>query len=554
MILHDKMSEITIKTVLKPHQEQGKKQLETILKRNKGAFLCDEPGLGKTLTAISLIKRDEKVFVVGPSHLLEMWKSELTKHTSIKSSEIYIFHGRSRSMESVNAHRIVITSFQVLVSEYKNERFTLFNKQWDRLILDEYHFIVNPKALSSQVVQKLKYKKVLLLTGTPIMNKLADIHVGFKIMGIPVPQDTTVLINVFNSIMIRRTKDILLESQKTTETRKLECTDYEKEFYIKVLRYFTHELQMIEQMEQLVTLSAYEKAKLRGSKLVLILRLRQLCSSPLLLLNMINSDQTNSSAMMKKMTNFLKRRIQELNTQTEVEDCPICFEEPNVLLGCGHSMCEECLDILEKKSVHDCPICRKSIQKTIKKTKNEYKLDTNNNTLQLCTEESSKLNALKEIIKNNKNGKLIFVSQWKGMLKIVSTLFKDETYIQIDGDSSTQERFEKCNNYNKDASIKYCLISTCCSVEGLSLISCDRMIFLDPWWNNAKMAQIEDRIHRIGQTKNVKIEHLIMENTIETKLCELIDKKKTIHDVLVGKKKYEEHKTLLSKVINLLNE
>ena len=148
------------------------------------------------------------------------------------------------------------------------------------------------------------------------------------------------------------------------------------------------------------------------------------------------------------------------------------------------------------------------------------------------------------------------MSQWKGMLRIICEQLKAEgkQYIQIDGDSSTQQRFEQCNDYNKNPEMQYCLISTCCSVEGLNLISCDRMIFLDPWWNNAKMAQIEDRIHRIGQTKNVQIVHLIMENTIEMKLCELIDKKKTIHDVVVGKKGYDDHQTVFSKVIQLIEE
>ena len=65
------------------------------------------------------------------------------------------------------------------------------------------------------------------------------------------------------------------------------------------------------------------------------------------------------------------------------------------------------------------------------------------------------------------------------------------------------------------------LISLKAGGVGLNLTEADYCILLDPWWNPATEAQAIDRIHRIGQTKNVMVYRLVAKDTIEDKVMAL---------------------------------
>lgn len=525
--------------ILKDHQKEGLKALKGFEKRGKGGFLCDEPGLGKTVTSLSTIEsREKKILIVSPSHLLNMWVNEM-KSMGFKNTDYIIFHGQKRNMGLAMRKRIVITSYGVLLSEFKKDGLNdIQEKRWDRLIVDEYHNISNERSISSQVVSWLKYKKVILISGTPVKNRSKDVKVGLKMLNKSIPNSNEELFRLFKSVSVCRTKDILLKSKKVISEVRVKSTKYEQDYYRVLLSYFNSELHIVERRSQMLTNTRAERLRLRGRLLTLILRLRQLCSSPLLLNDMI-SGRNEIDAKTKEYANKKEKEIRDGKTK---EECPVCLEEVKRLLDCGHPLCDGCVEAIINEANGRCPMCRK----TINDLKEEDKQ----------VENSSKLNYIRDIIVKNRNksDKIVFVSQWKGVLNRIQEEIQteNEKYIQIDGTMSTQSRVNVCREYNRGET-KYCLISMCCSVEGLSLIGSKRMIFMDPWWNHAKMEQVEDRIHRMGQTEDVEIEHLIMEDTIEKKLVELIKKKNMIQDVMVGKKDLtEENGKIISEIIRLL--
>jgi SNF2 family DNA or RNA helicase len=65
------------------------------------------------------------------------------------------------------------------------------------------------------------------------------------------------------------------------------------------------------------------------------------------------------------------------------------------------------------------------------------------------------------------------------------------------------------------------LISLKAGGFGLNLTEADYCILLDPWWNPATEAQAVDRIHRIGQARNVMVYRLVAKDTIEEKVMAL---------------------------------
>ena len=51
---------------------------------------------------------------------------------------------------------------------------------------------------------------------------------------------------------------------------------------------------------------------------------------------------------------------------------------------------------------------------------------------------------------------------------------------------------------------------------------------MDPWWNPAVEVQAMDRIHRLGQHRPIVVKRMIIENSIESRIIELQNKKSTL--------------------------
>ena len=77
------------------------------------------------------------------------------------------------------------------------------------------------------------------------------------------------------------------------------------------------------------------------------------------------------------------------------------------------------------------------------------------------------------------------------------------------------------------------MISLKAGGTGLNLVGADTVIHYDPWWNFSAESQASDRVHRIGQKKNVQIIKLITKDSIEEKILDLQTKKKELFNKVV---------------------
>jgi len=68
----------------------------------------------------------------------------------------------------------------------------------------------------------------------------------------------------------------------------------------------------------------------------------------------------------------------------------------------------------------------------------------------------------------------------------------------------------------------------------LNLTEADYCVLLDPWWNPATEAQAVDRVHRIGQTRNVMVYRLVAKDTIEEKVMALKARKAALFDSVMA--------------------
>ncbi|HXD27834.1 MAG TPA: DEAD/DEAH box helicase, partial [Arthrobacter sp.] len=121
---------------------------------------------------------------------------------------------------------------------------------------------------------------------------------------------------------------------------------------------------------------------------------------------------------------------------------------------------------------------------------------------------------------------LVF-SQFTSFLKKAAARLEAEgvEYAYLDG--STRRRAEVIDSFKSGQSPVF-LISLKAGGFGLNLTEADYCFLLDPWWNPAAESQAVDRVHRIGQTRNVMVYRMVAKDTIEEKVVALQDAKREL--------------------------
>ncbi len=125
-------------------------------------------------------------------------------------------------------------------------------------------------------------------------------------------------------------------------------------------------------------------------------------------------------------------------------------------------------------------------------------------------------------------------SQFVQMLSIMREYLDQEAidYAYLDG--STRDREQAVNDFQNNEDIRIFLISLKAGGVGLNLTAADYVIHYDPWWNPAVEMQATDRAHRIGQFKKVFVYKLISKDSVEEKILQLQNQKKTLVKKLIS--------------------
>ena len=151
---------------LKRHQEEG---VRFMLARDLNCVLADDMGLGKTVQVVAaVLAADARAIVVGPANTLYNWKDEVEKFTG---EEAVVYH-RGKLTGPPEA-RFLLTTYDALQTLPKDEEGV---KGRDVLVLDEAHYLRNPRTQRTRAVTRMPQRRRLLLTGTPVVNGIEDYH------------------------------------------------------------------------------------------------------------------------------------------------------------------------------------------------------------------------------------------------------------------------------------------------------------------------------------------------------------------------------------------
>ena len=140
------------------------------------AVLADDMGLGKTIQGIGvseLLGREagiSKVLVVCPASLKSHWRLEI-KQFSDRSCQLVLGSASERAAQYDNSCFFTLCNYEQVLRDL----LAIERVKWDLIILDEGQRIKNWEAKTSQVIKALRSPFALVLSGTPLENRLDEL-------------------------------------------------------------------------------------------------------------------------------------------------------------------------------------------------------------------------------------------------------------------------------------------------------------------------------------------------------------------------------------------
>eukprot|EP00095_Tigriopus_kingsejongensis_P001924 maker-scaffold246_size239296-snap-gene-0.19 protein:Tk01924 transcript:maker-scaffold246_size239296-snap-gene-0.19-mRNA-1 annotation:"transcription termination factor 2" len=237
--------------------------------------------------------------------------------------------------------------------------------------------------------------------------------------------------------------------------------------------------------------------------LVLLLRLRQICSHPGLIKTMLDSDSKAAEGI-----------------DEEGDDIDLVSQLADLSIAPG-SKPETAEDHLKKSVLN--------LKNPVFKPERE-----SSKILKVLSE----LRILKERFDETREmEKAVIVSQWTSMLAIVREHIHSMGLktCEINGKVPVKDRAEIVENFNrKNRKPHVMLLSLAAGGVGLNLVGANHLFMLDMHWNPQLESQACDRIYRVGQTKEVTIHKFLCEETVESRIHQLQARKLEIAESVLN--------------------
>ncbi|SCW01284.1 LAFE_0D09186g1_1 [Lachancea fermentati] len=527
--------------------------------------------------------------VVAPTVALMQWKNEIEQHTGGKlKTYIFHGANRTSNIGEFKDVDVLLTTYSVLESVFRKQNYgfrrkngifkepsILHNMDFYRVILDEAHNIKDRQSNTAKAVNMLKTQKRWCLSGTPLQNRIGEMYSLIRFLNIDpfskyfctkcdcesrewkftdhmhcdgcghvVMQHTNffnhfTLKNIqkhgiegpglesFNNIqlllkniMLRRTKveradDLGLPPRIVTIRRDFfneEEKDLYRSLYSDVRRKYNS------YVEEGIVLNNY------ANIFTLITRMRQMADHPDLVLKRLSGANQNDSGVVV---------------------CQLCDDEAEepIESKCHHKFCRLCIkeyteSFMEDSTKLTCPVCH--IALSIDLSQPALEVDAESYRKQNIVSRmnvkgnwrsSTKIEALVEELYNLRSDrrtiKSIVFSQFTSMLDLVEWRLKRAgfTTVKLQGSMTPTQRDQTIKYFMDNTHCEVFLVSLKAGGVALNLCEASQVFILDPWWNPSVEWQSGDRVHRIGQYRPVKITRFCIEDSIESRIIELQEKK-----------------------------
>jgi SNF2 family DNA or RNA helicase len=437
-----------LKTKLLPYQARG-----AVFAACRGrVVLADDMGLGKTVQALAMTellhqrRGIERVLVIAPASVKYQWKTEIERFTGRSAQVIDGFVPRRKTMYAAPAF-FNLTSYELVLKDIRYMQ----DLRPDLIILDEAQRIRNWTTATARTIKQLKSRYALVLTGTPLENKLEELFsvvefVDGRRLGPAfrfVDQHRMVnekgrligyrgldrIHEQLAPILLRRTRQEVLKElpERTDKVFRVPLTSQQAEPYWEQSDILA---RLVRKWEQQGWLSEIDQKRI----LCCIQNMRMLCNSTFLF-----DKQTHHSPKLQEFS--------EIMTDLVVEG--------------------------DRKAV----------------VFSEYERMTH-----LAGEELRKLGI---------------------------------GFVSLHGGVPSRQRGALIEKFRNDPACKV-FLSTDAGGVGLNLQAASVVVNFEPPWNPARLEQRIGRVHRMGQSRPVHVIHMLTEKSIEERVWETLQLKKSL--------------------------
>ena len=308
---------------LRPYQHSGYNWLRFLNEYQFGGCLADDMGLGKTVQALALLAHEMEEnpgftsLLVMPTSLIYNWELEAKKFAPELKILVYSGTQRLKDPWKFRGYDIVLTSYGIVRLDIDILKDFYFNY----VILDESQAIKNPTSNIAMAVNRLKSKRRLILTGTPVENSTMDLwsqmnFVNPGLLGnqtlfkkqylLPIEKqndrDKASRLNaMIKPFILRRLKSQVAKDlpEKLTNVKYSDMTAEQEKVYEEVKTYYREKI--IGELD----------GGGRGSQQFTLLRgltqLRQIANHP----KLVRPDYTDDSGKLEDITYMLQETISE---------------------------------------------------------------------------------------------------------------------------------------------------------------------------------------------------------------------------------------------------
>lgn len=551
-----------------------------IPKHFRGGTIADEMGLGKTCSMLSLIAANpytHKVstygntglaaadavkasLIVVPFSLLQVWEKQIAEHFRPGFIRFIIFYGpiRQQSIDFGN-YDIVVTTYNIVALEwkkFKEERTPdgaslLFRTFWHRVILDEAHVIRTRDTANAKSVCALQADRRWCITGTPIQNRLTDVFSLFSFLRVHPYDDLKTfeeeivrpwkcktdenalkrLQSIIKAITIRRPRTVITLPERQEFVESVSFTADERAVYEKA------RTGVIEVLESAISAAASSRSAYLNA-FQRINDLRYIC----------NHGVSPTCRRMVPAGSNLLATAAPISIQDELDQwmnnngliCSHCGTNIHEEDESGQQLLRIPNGLLQDLSSRLCKHClqHNRLYETLQPFPPSPDASTPT-TPNPFLRPSSKIQALLTQIQQIPFvDKCAIFSYWTSTFDAIEQAFTDAgiTFCRYDGRLNRSKRDRVLHDFASNPSIRVVLVSISCGAQGLDLTAANHAFLLEPQWNPMLEEQAMSRVHRLGQTKPVRLVRFVMKETWEEKIVGLQERKRSLADLIVDRR------------------
>ncbi|KAF9449564.1 hypothetical protein P691DRAFT_812231 [Macrolepiota fuliginosa MF-IS2] len=541
------------------------------------------------IIALLVSNRQQPNLVIAPTVAIMQWRNEIEAHTDGMRVLVWHGASRESSTKELKKYDVVLTTYAVLESCFRKqetgfkrkgviikEKSPLHQMKWVRIILDEAHNIKERATNTAKAAFELQSDYKWCLSGTPLQNRVGELYSLIRFLGgdpfayyfckvcdckslhwkfdnksscqkcehtpmqhtcfwnneilTPIQKSGMVgpgktafkkLKILLDRMMLRRTKlqraDDLGLPPRTVIVRRDHFSPEEKDLYLSL--FLDAKRQFDTYLDQGTVLNNYSNI------FSLLTRMRQMACHPDLVLR----SKANAASFVP--------------IEAEATVCRLCneFAEDAIQSKCRHIFDRECIRQYLTSTMEElpnCPVCH--IGLTIDLEAPALELDESAQharqgilgRLDLVTWRSStKIEALVEELSNlrlkDATTKSIVFSQFVNFLDLIAYRLQKAGFsiCRLEGTMSPQARDATIKHFMNNVEVTVFLVSLKAGGVALNLTEASRVYLMDSWWNPAVEYQAMDRIHRLGQRRPVQAIKLVVEDSIESSIVQLQEKK-----------------------------